>query len=167
MQRTITPPPSRPEIDSTTRSMWFNTRLSTPEMLSTLWIATLLADVLRGIHETIRPGFIRELAVDGTVYGNEVTDGDLALYGVMLGYLSAVVVLSRILPHRWNRVANLAASLMMISGVLVSWPKDPDDLIFGTVQIAGSLAVLAICIRWTQTASLDGLQHDPTESPNP
>ena len=129
-----------------------SSRISTPELLSTLWIAVLLADVLRGIHETLRPGFVEELAVEGTVYGNVVTDGSLAVYGVVLGYLSVLVVLSRVLPRRANRWANVIGSLMMISGVLVSWPKDPDDLIFGTVQLAGAVAVMAICVRWTHRA---------------
>ena len=126
-------------------------RISTPELLSTLWIAVLLADVLRGIHETLRPGFVEELATEGTVYGNVVTDGSLAVYGVVLGYLSVLVVLSRVFPRRTSRWANAIGSAMMISGVLVSWPKDPDDLIFGTVQLAGAVAVMAICLRWTHS----------------
>ena len=133
----------------------FGSRVSTRELLSTTWIAVLLADVLRGIHETLRPGFVRELATQGTVYGNEVTDAELAVYGVVLGYLSVVVVLSRVLPRRWNRFANVTASLMMASGVLLSWPKDPDDVIFGSVQLAGALLVLVICARWTADRAYD------------
>ncbi len=124
-------------------------RISTPELLSTLWIAVLLADVLRGIHETLRPGFVSELADQGTVYGNTVTDGALAVYGVMLGYFSALVVLSRVLPRRPNRWANTIGAAMMIAGVLVSWPKDPDDLIFGALQVAGSALIIVTCLRWT------------------
>ena len=135
--------------DLAPRPGWPSSRLSTPELLSTLWIAVLLADVLRGIHETLRPGFVEELATEGTVYGNVVTDGALAVYGLMLGYFSVLVVLSRVLPRRASRWANGIGAAMMISGVLVSWPKDPDDLIFGAVQVAGSAAVLAICLRWT------------------
>ena len=131
------------------RSKQLDSTISTPELLSTLWIAVLLADVLRGIHETLRPGFVEELATEGTVYGNVVTDGALAVYGVVLGYLSVLVVLARVLPRRASRWANAIGSVMMISGVLVSWPKDPDDLIFGTVQLAGAVAVMAICVRWT------------------
>lgn len=140
------PPPTSdlpPQLD------WTRSRISTPELLSTLWIAVLLADVLRGIHETLRPGFVRELATEGTVYGNMVTDGALAVYGVVLGYLSMLVVLSRVLPPRASRWANAIGSVMMISGVLVSWPKDPDDLIFGAIQLAGAVAVMVICVRWT------------------
>jgi hypothetical protein len=108
-----------------------------------------LADVLRGIHETLRPGFVRELATEGTVYGNVVTDGALAVYGVVLGYLSMLVVLSRVLPRQASRWANAIGAVMMASGVLVSWPKDPDDLIFGAIQLAGAVTVMAICVRWT------------------
>lgn len=142
---------------------WYSSRISTPELLSTIWIAVLLADALRGIHETLRPGFVGELATQGTVYGNEVTDAELAVFGVVLGYLSVVVVLSRVLPRQWNRVVNVAASLMMMSGVLVSWPKDPDDLIFGSVQLAGAILVLVMCARWTDDrAEASGLQRHST-----
>ncbi len=127
---------------------WVVSRISVPELLSTLWIAVLLADVLRGIHETVRPGFVQELAQDGTVYGNTVTNGELAVYGVVLAFLAIVVVLARILPRKWNRGVNYVAAAMMISGVLSSWPKDPDDLVFGSVQLLGSIVVVAICIRW-------------------
>ncbi|MEL6985342.1 MAG: hypothetical protein AAFO29_23115 [Actinomycetota bacterium] len=141
---------THPPTDQGRSRPWYESRISTPELLSTTWIAVLFADVLRGVHETLRPGFVRELADQGTVYGNEVTDAELAVYGVVLGYLSLVVLLSRVLPRQWNRVANVAASLMMMSGVLLSWPKDPDDLIFGSVQLAGAVIALAICVRWTQ-----------------
>jgi len=137
--------------NASSRPTWLDSTISIPELLSTLWIAVLLADVLRGIHETLRPGFVEELATEGTVYGNVVTDGALAGYGVVLGYLSVLVVLARLLPRRASRWANGIGSVMMISGVLVSWPKDPDDLIFGAVQLAGSVAVMAICLRWTDS----------------
>jgi len=136
--------------------------VSPPELLSTLWIAILLADVLRGIHETLRPGFVRELAEEGTVYGSVVTDAELGVYGLVLGYLSVVVVLARILPRNWNRAANVIASLMMISGVLLSWPKDTDDLIFGALQVLGSVLVIAVCARWT--VDRNALHPSSTES---
>ncbi|MEL6892525.1 MAG: hypothetical protein AAFP84_13060 [Actinomycetota bacterium] len=123
------------------------------QLLSTLWIAVLLADVLRGIHETLRPGFVRELAQEGTVYGNTVTDGALAIYGVMLGYFSVLVVLSRVLPRRPNQWANIIGAAMMIAGVAVSWPKDPDDLIFGALQVAGSALIIVTCLRWAGDSS--------------
>ncbi len=122
--------------------------LDRPILLSTLWIAILLADALRGIHETVRPGFVDELAHEGTVYGNEVTDGILLGSGFVLVYIIAVVVLSRVLRRQANRLVNVIASLLMMAGVLASWPKDPDDLVFGGFQVAGALLVVVICARW-------------------
>ncbi len=119
-----------------------------PTLLSTMWIAILLADALRGIHETVRPGFIRELANEGTVYGNTVTDETLLASGFVLTFICVVVVLARILPRRSNRIVNVLAGLMMIGGVASLWPKDPDDLVFGVAQIVGSALVLWICARW-------------------
>lgn len=132
---------------------WNHQSVDTPTLLSTLWIAVLFADAFRGLHETLRPGFVEELAHEGTVYGNHVTDGVLLVSGVGLAFLCAVIVLARILPRRANRVVNVLAAIMMISGVLASWPKDADDLVFGAFQIAGSALVMSISVRWKQDES--------------
>ncbi len=130
--------------------------IDTPTLLSTLWIAVLFADAFRGLHETLRPGFVDELAHEGTVYGNEVTDEILLGSGFTLAFLCAIVVLARVLPRRVNRVVNIVGAIMMISGVLASWPKDPDDLVFGTVQIVGSALAIFISVRWKQDEPIVG-----------
>ena len=124
------------------------TAVDAPTLLSTLWIAVLLANLFRDVHEILRPGFVDELANDGTVYGNRVTDGTLLWSGVALVFLVSVVVLARVLPRRWNRRVNVVAAAMMTSGVLASWPKDPDDLVFGAFQLIGVALIVAICARW-------------------
>lgn len=121
-----------------------------PDFLSTMWIAILLADVLRAAHETLRPGFVEELANEGTYYGRQVTDGTLLWSGFALVFIVSVVVLARVLPRRWNRRVNVLAALMMSGGVLASWPKDPDDFVFGTFQVLGSVIVVLICARWAE-----------------
>lgn len=135
------------------------TRFTTPidrrVLLSTIWTSVLFADVLRGVHETLRPGFVEELATKGTVYGNEVTNTTLVVSGVALSYLCAVVVLSRVLPRRSNRRVNTVGAVFMIGGVLGLWPKDADDYVFGAVQILGAALVLAICHRWTDDQDID------------
>lgn len=142
----VEPPSAQPSLAAPLP--WEGARITTPELLSTLWIAVLLADVLRGIHETLRPGFIDELAHEGTTYGRAVTDATLLWSGFALGFLTIVVVLARILPRRANRIVNIVAGVTMIAGVLASWPKDPDDYVFGTLQVLGAALVIAICVRW-------------------
>lgn len=140
-----TPPSSAPSSATLLR---LEERIPIPELLSTLWVTVLFADVLRGIHETLRPGFVAELANEGTNYGRVVTDATLLWSGFALAFIAVVVVLARVLPRRPNRIVNVVAGLMMIGGVLASWPKDPDDVVFGTVQVVGAALVVAICARW-------------------
>ncbi|MEM7324768.1 MAG: hypothetical protein AAF531_16895 [Actinomycetota bacterium] len=146
-----TPAPFRPppRTEAQTADLpWRHPRITIPELLSTLWIAVLFADVLRGVHEILRPGFVDELANEGTNYGRVVTDATLFWSGLVLAFIASVVVLARVLPRRSNRIVNIIAGVMMIGGVLFSWPKDPDDFVFGTVQILGAVIVITISARW-------------------
>lgn len=126
--------------------------IDTPTLLSTIWIVVLLADLFRAVHETLRPGFIEELARDGTVYGNTVGHATLLGSGFVLTFLMMLVVLVRVLPRRWNRWVNLVGATLLASGVLASWPKDPDDYVFGAFMLGGVAVVVAICARWTDDA---------------
>lgn len=132
-------------------------RLPPPVVLSTLWIAELLMTLFRDMHEILRPGFVDELAHSGTVYGVRVSDGALVGSGVVLVFMVSVVVLARILPRRSNRRVNFVAAAFMALGVLASWPKDSDDLLFGAVQLLGVGLIVMLCARW----------RDPHSPPKP
>lgn len=119
-------------------------------MLSTLWIAILIGGLFRDVHEILRPGFVDELAHQGTNYGREVTDGLLLGSGLVLMLLISVVFLARVLPRRPNRIVNFVATGFTTLGTLAIWPKDPDDIAFGLFQLAGVALVVAICVRWPQ-----------------
>lgn len=125
-------------------------RVGRPVVLSSLWSATLLSMLFRDVHETLRPGFVDELAHDGTVYGTEITDTTLVVSGIGLLALCSTVVLARVLPRRSNRRVNLGAAALLTAGTLFSWPKDPDDLVFGAAQLGAAALVVAICARWRE-----------------
>lgn len=113
-----------------------------------MWIAVLLLNLFRDIHEVLRPGFVDELSHRGTVYGARVSDSTLLGSGLVLVFLVSVVVLARILPRRSNRRVNVVAAGLMTLGVLAIWPKDPDDLLFGAAQLIGVAIVVGVCARW-------------------
>ena len=69
-------------------------------------------------------------------------------------FLVSVVALARILPRRSNRIVNVVAATMMAAGVLASWPKDPDDLVFGAFQLIGVALIVAVCARWRDDVSV-------------
>lgn len=118
-----------------------------------MWIAVLLANLFRDVHETLRPGFVDELAHQGTYHGRQVSDSTLVWSGLVLVFLVSVVVLARILPRRSNRAVNVVAATMMAAGVLASWPKDPDDFVFGAFQLIGVALVVMVCARWRDDVS--------------
>ncbi len=147
------------------RTLHVNTTTDTRALLSTIWIAVLLAGLFRDVHEILRPGFVEELARDGTVYGTRVTDGTLLASGFVLAFLVSIVVLARVLPYVWNRRVNIAGAALMAGGTLATWPKDPDDLLFGAFQLAGVALVVAICARWRESVSSASDQEVSTPVP--
>ncbi len=144
----------------TYRTVHENNRIDARTLLSTLWIAVLLADLFRAVHETVRPGFVEELADAGTAYGNEVTNSTLAISGFMLCFLTATVVLTRILPRRSNRRLNLVAAALTAGGLLAIWPKDPDDYVFGAFMLATLGVIVTVCARWRT----DDPPNEPTRT---
>ena len=132
---------------------------STGNLLSTLWIYILLSMLFRDMHEILRQNFIEELATAGTVRGTEVSATTLVLSGFLLQLPLAMVVGSRLLPARANRVANVVVAVVMSAGLLGTWPKDGDDLIFGAFQLLGLLAIIVIGIRGRLLSG-----HDPLTS---
>ena len=130
-----------------------------------MWIAVLLANLFRDIHEVLRPGFVDELAHDGTVYGTRVSDSTLLGSGIVLVFLVSVVVLARILPRRSNRRINFVAAALMAAGVLASWPKDPDDFVFGVFQLLGVALVVAVCAHWRDDIGTSAEHETPEPVP--
>lgn len=136
-----------------------------PALLSSLWVAVLLANLFRDVHEILRPGFVDELAHTGTVHGTAVGDRTLVASALVLAFIISVVVLARILPRRSNRRVNVVAAVLMTIGVLASWPKDPDDLVFGAFQLFGAAVVVAVCADWRDTLGSPADQRAPAPSP--
>lgn len=137
-----------------------NENLLHPRNLSTMWTYVLLSIAFRDIHEFLREGMIHELATEGTVYGNEVKDSTLLAAGVAYQLPLGMVLLSRVLPQRMNQLANLAAVTVTALGIVAIWPKDGDDFVFGSFQLAALAAIAVTGHRWAAGET----SHTPAES---
>lgn len=125
-------------------------QLITMEMkarLSTLWIFVLLNLLFRDIHELLRPGLLQEM-MTGTVNGVQMTQGVLLAGGIMLEFLIAMVILSRVLEYRANRWANMIVSAVAIPLVVGSGPKDLDDRFFATVEVVALVGIFWLAWKW-------------------
>lgn len=121
--------------------------METRAKLSTLWIFFLLNLIFRDIHEFVEPGFIEEL-MTRTSNGNPVTEQMLLLGGVMIEVPIAMVLLSRLLPYRANRWANIIVAVIYISLVIIFGTTDLDDTFHMVMEIAALSFVIGSAWRW-------------------
>jgi len=127
-----------------------NQRLITLDMkakLSTSWIFVLLNVIFRDIHELFRPGLLEEM-MTGTVNGVQMTEGTLLVGGIMLEILIAMVILSRVLPYRVNRWANIIVGAIAILLVIGIGPKDLDNMFFATIEVVALLLIIWYAWKW-------------------
>ena len=126
--------------------------IETKAKLSALWIFFLLNIIFRDIHEFVEPGFIAEI-MTGTSNGNPITEQMLLLGGVLIEVPIAMVLLSRILPYRVNRRANLIVA--MLYGVLVPafGTTDLDDTFHLIMEVAALSTVIWSAWRWRNPLS--------------
>jgi hypothetical protein len=116
-------------------------------LLSTLWIFVLFNIAFRDIHEILRPGFLEEV-MTGTVNGVQMTEGFLLLGGMMLEIPIAMILLSRVLPNRANRWANIIAGPIAIALIVVGAPSDLDDMFFATIEVVTLLFIVWYAWKW-------------------
>jgi hypothetical protein len=124
------------------------TGIDTRALLSTLWIFVLFNIAFRDIHEILRPGFLEEV-MTGTVNGVRMTEGFLLLGGMMLEIPIAMVLLSRVLPYRANRWANIIAGPIAIALIVFGGPSDLDDLFFATIEVVTLLFIVWYAWKWS------------------
>ncbi len=116
-------------------------------LLSTLWVFVLLNVIFRDIHEFFRPGLLQEIMA-GTVKGVEITEEMMLLAGLVLELAILMVILSRVLPYRLNRPANMVVGALMIVSVFANGTNDLDDIFFAAAEIAALAVIIWLAWRW-------------------
>ena len=121
--------------------------IETKAKLSALWIVFLLNIVFRDIHELIEPGFIEEV-MTGTVNGNPIQEHILLLGGIMIEIPIAMIFLSRLLPYRSNRCANIIIAALYILPISFYGATDLDDTFHLFAEIAALSLICWSAWRW-------------------
>ena len=118
-------------------------------VLSTLWIFILLNMLFRDMHEFARAGFIEE------IMSMVVAQETLLIAGIVLEIPIGMVILSRLLPYRWNRLANIVASIFVIVIALSFGTNDLDDIWFLGVEVIALLGIIWYAWTWTLQKEAD------------
>jgi hypothetical protein len=120
--------------------------------LSTLWLFATLnyiyCDVLALMNPSMLKGFLA-----GHVAGIDVTQGFLLASGALVEVPMAMVLLSRLLGYRANRIANIAAGAFMTAVQLGSnfvGAPAPYYVFFSVVEIATTVAIVWFAWSWTR-----------------
>jgi hypothetical protein len=111
-------------------------------VVSSLWTFVLFNMLFRDIHEFARPGAIEEFM------SMSVEQGILLASGVSLTAFISLIVLSRVLPYRAARWANLTVSIVALGAMSINAPNDLDDIWFLAVEAVGLLAIIWLAWTW-------------------
>lgn len=124
-------------------------------VLSTLWVFVMLnylyADVMSLMDPVLLPQWLA-----GRVEGLDITRPFLLAAAVMMEVPIAMTVLARLLPHRLNRRANIAAGIFktaaVVASLLVGTPS-MHYLFFASIEIPCTLLIVALAWRWREESS--------------
>lgn len=127
--------------------------------LSTLWIFTFLNMIFRDLHEFGREGFLAEM-MTGIVSGVQLTEELLLFGGIVVAIQIAMVILSQMLPYRFNRWANIIVGVLTIGVIFSNGTNDLDDIWFSAIEVI-TLAFI-IWSAWTWSNSNGVLRSNVT-----
>lgn len=128
---------------------------NTKPLLSTLWLFVILNIFARDFHELGRPGMLQQM-MSGVVDGVVVTEGLMLIGGIMFEIPIVMVLLSRILKNRINRLVNLIAAPLYLGVIIMTNLKpDLDNIFFMIIEIIALIAVFGVAWKWNPKKALE------------
>lgn len=130
--------------------------------LSTLWLFAVLNYVCCDVVTLENPSYLNEL-IAGNAAGILVTPSFLLEAGILVEIPIAMVLLSRVLKHRGNRLANIipggVMTVIQAASLFLSTPG-LYYIFFSAIEIATTVAIVWFAFRWRGLPS-------PRASPTP
>lgn len=120
-------------------------KIATRTLLSTLWVVVMINMLKADILSLYIPGTAEEVAR---------TAGDTPIPLLMLGaavimeIFTLMILLSRVLPFRVNRWANIITSVITIAFVIGGWSSHPHYLFIAAVEVICLLLIVWFAWQW-------------------
>lgn len=118
-------------------------------LLSTIWIFAVLNYLYCDLLSLMDANTLRQ-HLTGTVGGLRFTEGFLLGAGILMEISMAMVLLAKVLPTRANRLANIAAGMIMVVvqiGTLLIGHSTMHYWFFSIVEITAM--ALIVWVAWT------------------
>ena len=127
-------------------------KLEVKTLLSTLWIFAVLNYIYADVMGFYKPGMIQEIMTGG-VGGMTFTPLFLLVGAILMETAIVMVLLSRILNHKWNRITNIIAGIIHTLAVSASTLVGTPALyyvFFATIEIITTISIIVIAWRWKE-----------------
>jgi hypothetical protein len=126
------------------------TKMEKKTLLSTIWIFVVLNYLYCDVVSLMDSELLRQY-LTGTVNGMEFTQAFLLGAAVLMEVSISMVLLSRLLKHRANRVANIIAGIITTvvqTASLFAGPPAPYYLFCSIIEIASTAAIVYLAWTW-------------------
>lgn len=121
--------------------------MDTKVKLSTLWIVVMFNMAFADILTFITPGVLKEM-MTGYAGEMQITRGMLLLFAVLLEIPIAMIILSRVLNYKVNRLANIIAAVITILFVIGGGSTHLHYMFFATIEVVCMLLIVFSAVRW-------------------
>jgi hypothetical protein len=124
-------------------------------LLSTLWIFTLLNYLYCDIISLMDSNLLNQY-LTGTVNGMEINENFLLGAVILMEIPIAMILLSRILNYKANRLANIISGTIMTlvqTATLFVGPPSKYYLFCSIIEIASTIIIVAVALRWKELNS--------------
>lgn len=123
------------------------------KILSTLWIFVTLNYLYCDVLSLMSPEMLNSLINTGGAGGINMDESTLLGAAILLEIPIAMVLLSRILKYKANRLANIIAGLIMtvvMIGTLLMGGASYHYIFFATIEIATTIFIIWYAWTWTK-----------------
>ena len=115
--------------------------------LSTLWMVVMLNMVYADIIGFLSPGFLNGVLA-GYAEETQITEGLLLVAAGVLQIPIFMILLSRVLPHKPNRRANIIAGLITIAYVIGGGSATLHYIFFAAIEVVCMLLIVGYAWKW-------------------
>jgi hypothetical protein len=125
-----------------------NKKMSTQETLSTLWIVVMFTMIYADILTFISPGMMKEWMEGNTEV--KFMQPVFLILAILLQIPILMILLSRILNRKINRVFNIMASVITMLFIIGGGSNSLFYYFFASVEITCMLVIISISAKWKQ-----------------
>ena len=123
--------------------------ITTKDKLFTLWIFVTVNYIFCDIFTLFYSENLKQI-MSGTMGGMDITETFLFAFSVIMELPMLMIVLSRLLPYKFNRLANIAVGIFMtlVQTATLFGDNMLHYVFFSIIEIATTIIIVWIAIRW-------------------